>query len=465
MVQPRPPIVVILGHVDHGKTTLLDYLRQTNLAAREAGGITQHTRSFQIPGHDNQLVTFIDTPGHAAFSQMRSRGSRVADLAILIVAGDDGVQPQTMESIDYISKSKTPFIVAITKADLVTADPDRVKTQLAQNSVLVEELGGSVPAVAISSKTGQGIPELLELINLLSSLNPPAADQNASLEVFVLESHLSSQKGPLATVVVQNGTLKVGQELFQSQSIGKVKALTTTSGLKVPSALPSTPVEILGLTTVPPVGSIIFSTAQSASVPSSQVSPSAIRPDGLNVILKADVAGSLEAIIAGLDPAVNLISSGTGEISEGDVLQARSSGAKIIAFNTKISPSVAKLAEIEKVVLITSDIIYDLFDQLDKLLHPVSTEQILGQGQIVAEFKINSDRVAGCKCTEGQISKAIPLRLMRSDSVIGTTKIKSLKTGKTEVSSVKNGVEFGAVFSPYLDFKVGDLIISVAQHG
>jgi translation initiation factor IF-2 len=396
---------------------------------------------------------------------MRSRGSRVADLAVLIVAADAGVQPQTMESIDFINKSQTPFIVAITKVDLATADPDRVKTQLAENSVIVEELGGSVPSVAISSKTGQGVPELLELINILTSLNPPTADSDASLAAFVLESHLSSRKGPLAIVVVQNGTLKLGQDLYQTQNIGKVKALTTTSGQKVTFAPPSAPVELLGLTTVPPVGSVISSQIQLPATSSPVATPLNPRSEGLNIILKADVAGSLEAIIAGLDPGVNLISSSTGEISEGDILQARSSGAKILIFNTKISPSVAKLAEIEKVTLISSNIIYDLFDQLDKLLHPISTEKILGRAEIVAEFKINADRIAGCKSVEGIITKSDSVRLMRADTVVGTTKIKSLKIGKSDVSSVKIGTEFGAIFSPYLDFKVGDLIISFASHG
>ena len=254
MMSPRPPIVVILGHVDHGKTTLLDSLRKTNFAAREIGGITQSTRAFQLTTKDQQPITFIDTPGHAAFSQMRTRGGKIADIAILVIAATDGVMPQTKESIATIKSAGIPIIVTINKIDIPGASVDTIKAQLTENGVLVEGFGGNVPVVAISAKTGAGLSELLEMIHLVSSLNLPQAEPDGLLECIVLESHLDARRGPLATCIVKNGTLSVGQELFLDKLVGKAKALTP------PIAPPSTPVEILGLTSVVPVGSALSST-------------------------------------------------------------------------------------------------------------------------------------------------------------------------------------------------------------
>ena len=454
MIQPRPPIVVVLGHVDHGKTTLLDHLRRTDIASRETGGITQTTRSFQLHTPDHGTITFIDTPGHAAFTRMRSRGNLVADLAILIVAADDGVMPQTVESVKLIHQASTPYLVAITKSDLPTADPDKVKTQLTEAQVLVEDFGGQIPSVVISAKTGAGIKDLLEMIHLLSSLNPPVADPDGQLEAFVLESRMDSRRGPLATVLIKEGTLHIGQNLFQSGPIGKAKSLTGTDGKPMSQALPSTPVEILGLSAVPPVGSIIASVpavslTTAIPVPSNTINTNA----DLNIILRADVAGSLEAILAALDPKISVISSGTGEVNESDVMLARSSASRIIAFNVKIPASVQKLAEIEKINILTFNLIYELLESLDKIVHPVIQEKVLGKAQIVAEFKINSDRIAGCRCLEGIISKSDQVRLIRSEKVLGTVKIKSLKSGKTEIQSVKSGAEFGALLTPLLTLK------------
>jgi translation initiation factor IF-2 len=466
MQSNRPPIIVILGHVDHGKTSLLDYLRKTNIASKEAGGITQSTRSFQLKPSSHLGIstpmTFIDTPGHAIFSSMRQRGSSIADMAILVVAADDGVKPQTKESIEFIQNSGIPFIVAINKTDLQTADPDRVKTQLTENSVVVEDFGGNVPAVNISAKTGAGIKDLLEMINLVSSLNPSQADPEGVLSLVVLESHMDSKKGPLATVVVKNGTLNTGQELFQSNSIGKVRALLDSEDQSIKSALPSSPVEIMGLSMVPAVGSVILDAPATADSNSFSQANGVVKSDiqKFNLIIKADVAGSLEAILTSLLPEIYVVSSSTGDINENDILLARTSRATVLGFNLRISNSVAKLVETEKVTVKTFTLIYELFEYLEELVHPKITYQIVGKAVVLADFKINSDRIAGCKCTEGVIDKTSKIRLFRGDLQISETHIKSLHQGKNIIDKVKAGVEFGAVFSPFIDFKVGDNIMA-----
>lgn len=459
MMQNRPPIVVILGHVDHGKTTLLDHLRSTDVAAHEAGGITQATRSFQLTTKDKNIITFIDTPGHAAFTNMRSRGSKIADIALLIVASNDGVMPQTKESLEFINTAGIPFIVVFTKADLPDANPDRVKTQLTEMNVVVEDLGGPVPSVSVSAKKGTGIPDLLELIHLMTELNPPQADPDGLLELLVLESRSDSQKGSLASVIVKNGTLTVGQTLFQSKPVGKVKAITDSDGHSLLSAAPSQPVEILGLSAVPVVGSVISDSPDSPS----SVSKSASRSSDsatLNLVIRTDVAGSLEAILSQLGPEVNVISAATGNVSETDISLAQTSKARILGFNVKVPNSVAKLAEVEKVTIYTFSIIYELLDKLDEIVHPKIKEIILGKAVISAEFKINNDRVAGCRCTEESIKKSDTARLLRGESVLGEIHFKSLKSGKRDIESVKAGQEFGAVFSPFVDFKQGDIIIA-----
>ncbi|MEK7091183.1 MAG: translation initiation factor IF-2, partial [Patescibacteria group bacterium] len=454
MLQNRPPIVVILGHVDHGKTSLLDAIRKTDVAAREIGGITQSTYAFQTNG-----ITFIDTPGHAAFSQMRARGGKIADLAILVVSAIDGVMPQTQESIAAVKSAGIPMIVAINKMDLPGASADIVKSQLVENEVLVEGFGGDVPVVPVSAKTGTGLPELLEMINLVSSLQPPISDPSGSLEAVVLESHLDTRRGPLATCIVKNGTLKTGQELFLDKLVGKAKALS------IDPALPSTPVEILGLTSVIPVGSVLSSTITKISPP--LVPPLNLRGgnpkgegDTVRLILKADTLGSLEAILASLPVEIEVVFSGTGDITESDVSMAQSINAHLVGFGVKIPGSVAKLAETEKITIRNFKIIYELLDAVGKLIHSPGTEVITGRAQVLAEFKIDNLRVAGCKCTEGEIFKTDSVRV--GDKL---TKIKSLKIGKNEVEKIKTGQEFGVVFSPPVDFKVGDTIIAVTIHG
>jgi len=458
MLQSRPPIVVILGHVDHGKTTLLDYLRQSNIAAREAGGITQAIRSFQLTTPSGTPITFIDTPGHAAFSAMRSRGSQIADFAVLVVAADDGVQPQTKQSIEFIRSSAIPFVVAINKSDLATADPDRVKTQLTENQVVVEDYGGNVPSVAVSAKTGAGIPELLELLGLLAQLNPPQADPAGPLQAIVLESRLNPQTGSTAVVIVKNGTLSVGQKLFQTSDVGKVRSLQDSAGKSVTSASPSTPIEIIGLSQVPAAGSLLTDSLQTATT--STTPPSRSAGGEVMIVLKADVSGSLEAILASLPSTVGVLSATVGELTESDVNLAHDAAVAIIGFNIKVPASVAKLAEVEGVKIYNHKIIYELLETVDRLHQPQVQEQILGKATVQAEFKIGQDRIAGCKAIEGEIDRGVQVRLLRGDAIVGLTRIRSLKSSKSDIPSVKSGSEFGAVFHPYLDFHVGDTLVA-----
>lgn len=467
MLQNRPPIVVVLGHVDHGKTSLLDALNKTSVSAREAGGITQSTRAFQLNTENlpadathqalqagRTPITFIDTPGHAAFSQMRSRGGQIADIAILVVSAVDGVMPQTKESIQTIQAVKIPTIVAINKMDVAGASAETVKSQLVESGVTVESFGGTVPSVEISAKTGQGLPELLDLIHLINDLNPVQADPKKPLQAIVLESSLDPRKGSLATLIIKDGTLHQGDTIYLGEKlIGKARSLS------VDPALPSIPVEVSGLSQVPPVGSIL-STVSQKSEPKTQSPVVNSNTDGLKIILKADVAGSLEAITYSLPPEVKILSSGTGDITESDILFASPLGIKVLGFNVRVSGGTAKLAEVEKVTVKTFNIIYELLDYVDKLVHPKITESISGKADIVAEFKIEGVKIAGCKCSEGLILKTDTVRVGGKD-----VKIKSLKFGKTETEKIKPGQEFGVVFSPYVDFKVGESIMAIQVHG
>jgi len=455
MLTNRPPIVVILGHVDHGKTTLLDALRQTDTASSEAGGITQTTRAFSASG-----ITFIDTPGHEAFFQMRARGGQIADMAMLVVSGTDGVMPQTKESIATIKAAGIPTIVVVTKADLPEFNVDKIKAQLAENGVLVEGYGGDVPLVPVSAKIGQGLTELVEIISLVSQLHPSLADAGGSLEVVVLESLMDTKRGPQAVVIVKNGTLVLGQSLYLGDRlVGKVRAMTATSGERVIEALPATPVEVVGVTEVLSVGTVVTSQPGQPIVVAS-ITPRPIKSEGFKLILKADVAGSVEAVRAALPAGVAVVLASTGDISESDVILAQSTDSVVVGFNVRIPTSVAKLAEIDKVKIYTAQIIYDLLDKINLLVHPLEIEKIVGKASVVAEFKIDGQHVAGCKCIEGEIRKTSQIRWGEK-----TIRIKSLRLGKIEAESVKVGQEFGAIFSPVVDFKIGDTIIAVEVYG
>ncbi|MGB9911447.1 MAG: translation initiation factor IF-2 [Microgenomates group bacterium] len=470
-LQKRPPIVVVLGHVDHGKTTLISQIYQEDLTRKEYGGISQHIGAYQVSFQTSEgkveKITFIDTPGHVAFSKMRSRGATVADLAVLVVAADEGVKPQTLESLKHIQEAKIPFIVAINKIDLPNIDLNWLKGNLAENNILVEEWGGKIPAVSVSAKTGQGIKDLLEMIILLSEINEIKGNPQKELEAVIIESKLDPRRGPLATVLIRDGSLKKGEEIFAEEVKGKIKLMVDDKGKPIDFAGPSQPVEILGFEEVPPVGARVTKTRKEEFSKEKKEFASFLANEKeekkIKIILKTDTQGTLEAILNSLPQEVEVVASGTGEIGESDVLLAKTTGAEIIAFNIKISGKIKKLAEFEKVKISSYQIIYEFLEELEKkvlkILEPTIDEEILGEAEILAEFLVKNQRVAGGRVKEGEIHKQFPIHLKRRGEIIGDGKIVSLKKGKEDVNKVIKGEEFGAIFEG-IDFKIGDVIIS-----
>jgi translation initiation factor IF-2 len=460
---PRPPVVAILGHVDHGKTTLLDAIRSSNVAAKEHGGITQHIGAYQID-YKGEKITFIDTPGHAAFAKMRSHGVSVTDLVILVVAADDGVQPQTKESIAHINQAKIPFLVAINKIDVSGVSVDMVKAQLAENSVFVEGYGGDVVCVEISAKQKKGIDNLLEMIVLMAKMEELKADSKGELKGVVIDSRLDSRKGPVATVLVKEGTLKTGDEVFSGKVGGKVKLMLDEYEKRVVEAPPSRPVEVLGFKKVPAIGSLVFRGIASETAEALVKSTPASIATRVKIILKADTQGMLEAIKTNIPSEIEVILGAVGQVSESDVLLARSVGAGIIAFNVKIPALVAKLAQTEKVVIKTYNIIYELLQDLEKkilkILEPTIDEETLGEAEVIAEFKIKGKHVAGCRVKKGKIYKIRLIHLQRKGKIIADARIISFQKERQEVTEAKVGNEIGIVLSPDVDFKIGDVIIS-----
>lgn len=474
----RPPVVVVLGHVDHGKTTLLDKIRQTNVVAKEFGGITQHIGAYQVsftprptaqePKPSPKMITFIDTPGHAAFSEMRSRGAKVADLAILVIAADEGVKPQTLESLKYISQTKIPYLVAINKIDLPNINLEKVKKSLVKDGILIEGYGGNVVSLPISAKTGKGIDELLEMLILLAEMQELRGDVQVELEAVVIESKIDSRRGPLATILVRNGSLKIGDQIETEGTFAKIKAMFNENGQPVRLAGPSKPVEVLGFKSAPQIGSQVKRTTKVFVAPFEKPKPELVKKKEskerkLSLIVKTDVAGTLEAILAGLPKDIQVIDSGVGEVNESNVLLAQTTGAEIVAFNVKAPVRVKKLAETEKVKISFYQVIYKLFEEIEekirKFCQPSAGEEIVGKAEILKEFKIDKEKIAGCRVIEGEIKKAERLHLMRQDKLIGDCRIKSMKTGKLDIEQAKTGEEFGAILSPRLDFNLGDMLV------
>lgn len=465
MIKARSPIVAVLGHVDHGKTSLLDRIRNTNVVSREAGGITQSIGAWQAEAKEGKKITFIDTPGHQAFQAMRSRGASVADIAILVVAADDGIMPQTKESIRYIDEAQTPFLVAITKVDLPTAQPERVKNQLLSEGVLLEGYGGDVVAVEVSSKTGQGIDDLLEMILLLAEVNEIKADPNGEFEAVVIESKLDRRKGVVAHIVVHNGTLKIGDMVSADGTYGKVRGLFDENWKPLKEVLPGMPAEILGFSQIPVVGSVVTLGAgeKKEAAQKSQISRQARKEDILSVIVKADTFGSLEAIEAQLKDRVEIIFSDVGDISESDVLNADSVKAIIVGFNVKASKEVERQAEENDVKIHIYKIIYQMLADIEKWakeMEEFKREKILGRAQILAAFPHGKEKIAGCRMLEGRITGSDRLRLVRGKDVIGEMRPTSIRKNKEKVEKVGNGEEFGVVLVPQFDFKPGDVIES-----
>lgn len=482
--ETRPPIVAVLGHVDHGKTSLLDSIRKSQVAAREHGGITQHIGAYQIAlppskGQKESAITFIDTPGHEAFAAMRSRGATAADIAILVVAADDSVKPQTIESIAQIKAAGIPMIVAMNKMDLEAANPDKVKKDLAKNGIQVEGFGGDIPLVPVSAKTGKGIKELLEMIVLVAEMKGLPGNSNAELAGHVIETRVDKGKGMVATLIIKQGTLSYGMPLYEGDTnIVKVRAMFDEYGKPVKFALPSRPVEVLGFTKLPEVGTVLSGaphTRPVASVPDSSGEPELpdfLKPMGeevrkLNVVIKADTAGSLEAILAAFSDRIDVIGKGIGDITEADILLAKSAQAFVVGFNVGYKPQVEKLAQTEKVVFRTYRIIYELLDELSEVVsgmkEVLAVERELGRATILAEFPFDNQRVAGVKVDSGRLVRSDQVKLVRDEKEIGRAKIKTIRQGKAEVSKVEAGTECGILFDRKVDFQLNDAIIPVTS--
>ena len=477
--QTRPPIVTILGHVDHGKTTLLDYIRKTAVASREHGGITQAIGAYQAEV-DGKLITFIDTPGHAAFEKMRSRGAKVADIAILVVAIDDGLMPQTIEAIKHIHSAKIPVIVAVNKIDVpginITAQMEKLKKQLSDQKVLIEEYGGDVPIIQLSAKTGEGVDKLLEMILLVAEVNELKGDPSLPARGVIIEARMDKSRGAIATVIIRNGTLKKGQQIVAGSLKGKLRGLMNYAGKMIDSAGPSTPVEILGLETVPDVGAVLGE--EKAALIEEKKTVSLIdklrqeKKAVLNLIVKSDNKGSLEAVIDGLQSLneedaehIKIVSFGTGDINDGDIKMAATSSAIVVGFNSKIVPTATQIAETEGVLVRTYTIIYELLEEMEEVVESMlkvgAIEEIFGTAQIIAEFPYGKDqRIAGCRVVDGVISKGHKTRVVREGEKVGDIKIKSLKKVRDEVNKVDKGDECGMMFDIDPGFQVGDIVES-----
>lgn len=484
-LQSRPPVITIMGHVDHGKTTLLDYLRKTQVVAGEAGGITQHIGAYTI-NHQGKSLTFIDTPGHAAFTKMRERGAKVTDLVILVVAIDDGVKPQTIESIRLISQAKVPMVVAITKCDLPNTYPEVIKGELAQHGVMVVGFGGEIEAVPVSSKTGEGIESLLDTLSVLAELHNFQADATAPLKAVVIESSKDDKRGSLATVIVQQGTLKLRQDLVTQSAQGRVRALVDAFGKNLTEVTPGLPAEIVGFKEVPRVGEIVWDQAfplnlseenAGDSVPTQlsfgtidmsnpNISDLLEEREKLKLIIRSDVTGTLEAITQALDPdSVMVLNAGVGPVTEQDLDFAQTAGAVIIAFHVKVSGRIRQMAKEIGVRIKAYDVIYHLLEDLEKqmlkLLEPTIDEVVIGEAEILQIFEMRGERIAGVRVKTGQIKKSDWLHLKRNDEIIANPVIKSMMHGKEEIALVNTKNEAGLTFkNRKLDFQVGDILVA-----
>lgn len=463
----RQPIVAILGHVDHGKTTLLDYIRQTKVAVREAGGITQSIGAYQAE-YKGKKLTFIDTPGHAAFSKMRSRGTTVADVVVLVVAADDSVKPQTIESIKHIKAAGVPYVVAINKIDKEGANVEVVKAELTQHEVFVEGYGGNTPFVLISGKTGAGVDSLLETILLLAELEELSYDETGELIAPVIESSLDQRRGALVSLIIKSGTLSVGDQVRAEKTGGKIRAIFDDAGKSIVRANPGMPVQVLGFTTLPTVGEVVkrgvFVVDPNAPAVDSTLVVEEEGAKKLNVILKADNSGSLEAIKGSFAGEVKVITEGTGEISESDILHASATDSIILGFNVKIASSAAKLAETEGVVVKVYKIIYELLEYIEKkvlkLMEPTIDEEELGKAIVLKVFEMNGAKIAGCAVESGRLETGDTVHLNRADGTTKDARIKSMRIGKDEAKKVASGAECGILLFPNLDVKEKDVIIA-----
>lgn len=454
----RQPIVVVLGHVDHGKTSLLDALRETNITTGEAGGITQSIGASVVTTKDGSKITFIDTPGHAAFSQMRSRGSQLADIALLVLDSSDGVKPQTKEAISLINEAKIPFIVVCTKIDLPAASVDVALTSLEKEGILFESRGGQTPYIGVSAKKKEGLTELLDLISLLADVNNVEGDNEAPLEAVVIET-TREKGGNMVSCVVRNGKLSVSQEVYAGGSKGKVKGLFDDKNKPTKEVLSGEPARILGFENLPAVGSVILDYQVGDKIEMTNTKTH-VDKTKIPLYLKAESAGSLEALVASIPQEFAVIDASVGDVIESDVLNAKANNALIFVFESKIPASVKKLAEMDKVKLERFDIIYKLLERLDEIVKSGLTK-VVAKAEIIASFPFDGKKVAGSKIVMGRIEKTGDIRLMRGENELGKVKIISIKKQKQEVPGASQGEECGIFFAPQLDFQIGDAIIAV----
>jgi translation initiation factor IF-2 len=488
----RPPVVTVMGHVDHGKTSLLDAIRETRVVDREHGGITQHIGAYMVTAR-NRGITFLDTPGHEAFTLMRARGAKVTDIVVLVVAADDGVMPQTVEAIDHAKAADVPLIVALNKIDKPDAKPDVVRKQLSDRGLLVEDWGGQTVCVPISAKQRKGLEELLEMILLVADMRDLKAAADVPATGTVLEARLDRSRGPVATVLVQDGTLKVGDAFIAGAVSGKVRAMMNDAGERMDQAPPSTPVEVLGLQGVPAAGDVFkvlaeeWKARQIGAFRQQKMREDALQKSSrltldhlfqkiqegsvkeLNLIVKADVHGSVEALskmLADLSSPkvkVRIVHSSTGAISESDVLLAASTNAIVVGFNVRPERKAAEMAEKEQVDLRLHTVIYNVANEIKQamvgMLEPTFQENFLGRAEVRDTFKVpRFGIVAGCMVVDGRIVRNADVRLLRDNVVIYTGKAASLRRFKDDVGEVKSGFECGIGLDKFSDVKPGDII-------
>ncbi len=495
LLVPRPPVVTVMGHVDHGKTSLLDHVRRTRVAAGEAGGITQHIGAYQVDvtvdGQPHK-ITFLDTPGHEAFTAMRARGAQATDIAVLVVAADDGVMPQTIEAIDHARAAKVPIVVALNKIDRPDINQDRVKQQLAERGVVVEEYGGDVPLVPVSARTGQGIDDLLSTIAIMSEVAELKANPDRAAAGIVVEAKLDKSRGPVATVLVQRGTLNVSDVVVVGGVTGKLRALFNDKGKRIKSAAPSMPAEILGLSGVPHAGERLAVVADEKTArQQAAINQRTAQRDGgqvgevsledifnrmqagevrdLNLVVKADVQGSIEPLVTSLERLVEeglrvkVIHSGTGNVTESDVMLASASSAIIVAFNVRAEPGARSAADIQGVDVRYYNVIYNVVDDVRKalvgMLGPRFQEVVHGHAEIRQIFPIRrGGAAAGCYVTDGQITRNSQVRVLRNEKPNWQGRIATLRRVKDDVREVATGYECGIVLDGFSDFAEGDVI-------
>lgn len=491
-LKPRPPVVTILGHVDHGKTSLLDAIRSTEVAAGEAGGITQHIGAYQVE-KKGRLITFLDTPGHAAFTQMRARGAQGADIVVLVVAADDGVMPQTREAIAHAKAARVPLMVALNKVDKANANPDRVKQQLAELELVPDEWGGNTMVIHVSAKQKQGIDDLLEGILLVADSSEIKANPNGKVIGTVIEAELDKSKGVLATLLVQNGTLEASDIVVAGTAYGKLRAITDYKGKPIKKAGPSTPVAVMGLSGMPSAGDIfevvdsekearnivteraeaaktLSQTKKKVSLEDLFANVQAGEAKGLNLIIKADVQGSLDPIIGELNKlgegeiGLHILHAETGNISNNDVMLAAASRAIIIGFNVQADVDGRRLAEKEGVDIRLYEIIYRMTEDIEKalkgMLEPKLVEKVIGRAQVLAVFSASKfGKVAGCKVTDGELKRGARVRLFRGTDMIYEGDLSSLRHEKEDVKEIRQGYECGVGFKSFNDILPGDQLV------